>query len=241
MTCAAEGKTRASVAPGWAARAGRWCSRPRARAGPPRDPARGPSESIGRGTARGRPRGNGRDQAMGAAERPPNGVGSPDTSSTQVCRRPPCAIRRATCSPVTASAKSPGISSLRDTERLSGTSRTVATFTCETQRGAATDKSCHPERPLTLAERRISELSGRVTTENYEDEYRKRPPEGDRTEGGGSGDRSVSRSSPGPPTTDLVATLKASLGRKALAKPPATKSAQESPPAKRPASRRRAP
>jgi hypothetical protein len=42
------------------------------------------------------------------------------------------------------------------------------------------------------------------------------------------------------PTTDLVATLKASLGRKELAKAPATKSAQETAPAKRPARRRRA-
>ena len=44
-----------------------------------------------------------------------------------------------------------------------------------------------------------------------------------------------------PPTTDLVATLKASLGRKALAKATPRKSEQEqAAPAKRPARRRRA-
>jgi hypothetical protein len=43
-----------------------------------------------------------------------------------------------------------------------------------------------------------------------------------------------------PPTTDLVATLKASLGRKELAKvPAASKSKPEPVPAKRPARRRR--
>jgi non-homologous end joining protein Ku len=41
-----------------------------------------------------------------------------------------------------------------------------------------------------------------------------------------------------PPTTDLVATLKASLDRKALAKVPA-KSEQQAEPAKRPARHRR--
>jgi hypothetical protein len=41
-----------------------------------------------------------------------------------------------------------------------------------------------------------------------------------------------------PPTTDLVATLKASLGRKELAKAPATRSDQE-PRSAKPAARRR--
>jgi hypothetical protein len=43
-----------------------------------------------------------------------------------------------------------------------------------------------------------------------------------------------------PATSDLVATLKASLERKALAKAPASKSEREAAPAKRPARRRRA-
>jgi non-homologous end joining protein Ku len=42
------------------------------------------------------------------------------------------------------------------------------------------------------------------------------------------------------PTTDLVASLKASLERKAPTKAPAAKSEQEAAPAKRPAGRRRA-
>ena len=74
--------------------------------------------------------------------------------------------------------------------------------------------------------------------ENYEDEYRKQflkaieqKVSGQEIERVEVGDR---------PATDLVATLKASLGRKELAKAPSIKSAQVPAPSKRPVRRRRA-
>jgi DNA end-binding protein Ku len=87
----------------------------------------------------------------------------------------------------------------------------------------------------------ISELSGtEFQPENYEDEYRKRVLKAIEQKVAGQEIERVEVEAR-PPTTDLVATLKASLGRKALAKAPSpTKAEREPTPAKRPARRRRA-
>jgi DNA end-binding protein Ku len=75
--------------------------------------------------------------------------------------------------------------------------------------------------------------------ENYEDEYRKRLLKAiEQKVAGQEIDRVEVEAR--PPTTDLVATLKANLGRKELAKATSAKPAQEPAPAKRPARRRRA-
>jgi DNA end-binding protein Ku len=92
-----------------------------------------------------------------------------------------------------------------------------------------------------LAERLITELSGtEFHPENYEDEYRKRVLKAIEQKIAGQDIQRVEVESR-PATTDLVATLKASLGRKELAKASATaKSAEEPAPVRRPARRRRA-
>jgi DNA end-binding protein Ku len=91
----------------------------------------------------------------------------------------------------------------------------------------------------TLAERLISELSAtEFHPEYYEDEYRKRLLKSIEQKVSGQEIERVEVEAR-PPTTDLVATLKASLGRKELAKASA-KSAAKPEAAKRPARKRRA-
>ena len=77
-----------------------------------------------------------------------------------------------------------------------------------------------------LAERLISELSGtEFHPESYEDEYLKRLLKAIEQKVAGLEIAHVGVETP-PPTTDLIATRKASLGRKALAKaaPPSSES-----------------
>jgi DNA end-binding protein Ku len=92
----------------------------------------------------------------------------------------------------------------------------------------------------TLAERLISELSGtEFHPENYEDEYRKRVLKAiDQKIAGQHIQRLEVEARPA--TTDLVATLKASLERKGPAKAAPPKMDQKTTPAKQPARRRRA-
>lgn len=92
----------------------------------------------------------------------------------------------------------------------------------------------------TLAERLVSELSGTdFQPENYEDEYRKRLLKAIEQKVAGQEIARIEVEAPAS-TTDLVATLKASLGRKALAKAAPTRSEPEPVPARRPTRRRRA-
>jgi DNA end-binding protein Ku len=117
-------------------------------------------------------------------------------------------------------------------------------FADEVHNAAEIDRGADPkirEQERTLAERLISELSGtEFQPENYEDEYRKRVLKAIEQKVAGQEIERVEVEAR-PPTTDLVATLKASLGRKALAKAPSpTKAEREPTPAKRPARRRRA-
>jgi DNA end-binding protein Ku len=93
----------------------------------------------------------------------------------------------------------------------------------------------------TLAERLITELSGtEFEPERYGDEYRQRLLKAIEQKIAGQEIQRVEVETR-PPTTDLVATLEASLGRKELAKATPPKSEQEqAAPAKRPARRRRA-
>ena len=92
----------------------------------------------------------------------------------------------------------------------------------------------------TLAERLISELSGtEFHPENYEDEYRKRLLKAIEQKVAGQEIQRMEVEAR-PPTTDLVATLKASLERKELAKAAPSKADQKTKPAKQPARRRRA-
>src|SRR5438552_13021054 len=96
------------------------------------------------------------------------------------------------------------------------------------------------EQERTLAQRLISELSTtEFHPENYEDEYRKRVLKAIEQKIAGQEIQRVEVEAR-PPTTDLVATLKASLGRKPLAKAPPTEVKQEPTPSKRPARRHRA-
>jgi hypothetical protein len=91
----------------------------------------------------------------------------------------------------------------------------------------------------TLAERLISELSGtEFHPENYEDEYRKRVLKAIEQKVAGQEIERVEVEDR-PPTTDLVARLKASLGRRGLAKAAPTTADQKAEPAKQPARRRR--
>src|SRR5262245_50574996 len=92
----------------------------------------------------------------------------------------------------------------------------------------------------TLAERLIRELSaGEFHPEHYEDEYRKRVLKAIEQKMAGQELQHLEVKAP-PATTDLVATLKASLGRKQLAKAASAKPEQKAEPAKRPARGRRA-
>jgi non-homologous end joining protein Ku len=107
----------------------------------------------------------------------------------------------------------------------------------EIERGAA-PKIRDQER--TLAERLINELSGtEFHPESYEDEYGKRVLKAIEQKVSGQEIERVEVEDR-PATTDLVATLKASLGRKDLAKASSIKSEQVPAPSKRPVRRRRA-
>jgi DNA end-binding protein Ku len=117
-------------------------------------------------------------------------------------------------------------------------------FADEVQNAAEIDQGAAPkirDQERTLAERLISELSGtEFRPEHYEDEYRKRLLKAIEQKIAGQEIARIEVEVRAP-TTDLVATLKASLGRKALAKAPSpTKAEREPTPAKRPARRRRA-
>src|SRR5262245_2392517 len=91
-----------------------------------------------------------------------------------------------------------------------------------------------------LATRLINELSEtEFHPENYEDEYRKRVLKAIEQKVAGQDIERVEVEAR-PPTTDLVATLKASLERKGPAKAPSRKRAETPEPAKKPTSRRRA-
>jgi DNA end-binding protein Ku len=90
----------------------------------------------------------------------------------------------------------------------------------------------------TLAERLITELSAtEFHPENYEDDYRKRLLKAIEQKVAGQEIERVEVEAR-PPTTDLVATLKASLERKGPAKAASTKVDQKATPAKRPSRRR---
>jgi DNA end-binding protein Ku len=116
-------------------------------------------------------------------------------------------------------------------------------FADEVGNAAEIDHGAEPkirDQERSLAERLISELSEtEFHPENYEDEYRKRLLKAIEQKVAGQEIEQVEVEAR-PATTDLVATLKASLGRKGLAKAPARTSAEEVTPAKRPARRRRA-
>ena len=92
----------------------------------------------------------------------------------------------------------------------------------------------------TLAERLITELSEtEFQPEKYEDEYRQRLLKAIEQKIAGQEIQRMEVGTP-PPTTDLVATLKASLGRKELAKVSPGKSTREPAAQKRPVRRKRA-
>ena len=117
-------------------------------------------------------------------------------------------------------------------------------FAGEVHNAAEIDRGAEPkirDQERTLAERLISELS--VTEfhpENYEDEYRKRVLKAIEQKIAGQEIEHVEVEAR-PPTTDLVATLKASLERKGPAKAAApTKADQKTTPGKQPARRHRA-
>jgi DNA end-binding protein Ku len=75
-------------------------------------------------------------------------------------------------------------------------------------------RSKDPDQERTLAERLISKLSGaEFTPENYEDEYRKRLLKAIEQKIAGQEIQRIEVEDP-PATRDLVATLKASLGRR---------------------------
>src|SRR5262245_58464872 len=105
------------------------------------------------------------------------------------------------------------------------------------------DRGAEPkirDQERTLAERLISELSSaEFRPENYEDEYRKRVLKAIEQMMAGQEVQRLEAAAP-PATTDLVATLKASLERKGLSKSTPVKSEQKLEPAKRPLRRRRA-
>jgi DNA end-binding protein Ku len=117
-------------------------------------------------------------------------------------------------------------------------------FAEEVHSAAEIDRGADPkirDQERTLAERLISELSAtEFHPENYEDEYRKRLLKAIEQKIAGQEIERVEVEAR-PATADLVATLKASLGRKELAKATRPRSEQEQvAPAKRPARRRRA-
>ena len=94
-------------------------------------------------------------------------------------------------------------------------------FAGEVHNAAEIDRGADPkirDQERTLAERLISELSAtEFHPENYEDEYRKRLLKAIEQKVAGQEIQRLEVEAR-PPTTDLVATLKASLGRKGLAK-----------------------
>jgi DNA end-binding protein Ku len=110
-----------------------------------------------------------------------------------------------------------------------------------TSTGEEIDRGAEPkirDQERTPAERLIGELSGtEFHPENYEDEYRKRLLKAIEQKVSGQEIQSIEVEAR-PPTTNLIATLKASLGRKQLAK--TAPSMMETAPAKQPARRRRA-
>jgi DNA end-binding protein Ku len=116
-------------------------------------------------------------------------------------------------------------------------------FADEVHNLAEIDRGAEPkirDQERTLAERLISELSAtEFQPENYEDEYRKRLLKAIEQKVSGQEIEQVEVEAR-PATTDLVATLKASLGRKELAKAAPRKSEEQPTAAKRPARRRRA-
>ena len=113
----------------------------------------------------------------------------------------------------------------------------------EVQNATEIDQGAKPkirDQERTLAERLISGLSEtEFHPENYEDEYRKRVLKAIEQKMAGQEIQRVEVEAR-PPTTDLVETLKASLGRKGLAKAAPTKVDQKAAPAKQPTRRRRA-
>jgi DNA end-binding protein Ku len=115
-------------------------------------------------------------------------------------------------------------------------------FAGEVHNAAEIDQGAEPkirDQEWTLAERLISELSEtEFHPENYEDGYRKRVLKAIKQKMAGQEIQRVEVEAR-PATTDLVATLKASLERKELAKA-APRPEKQAEPAKRPARRRRA-
>ena len=116
-------------------------------------------------------------------------------------------------------------------------------FADEVHNSAEIDRGAEPkirDQERTLAERLISELSAtEFHPENYEDEYRKRLLKAVEQKIAGQEIQRIEVEDR-PATSDLVATLKASLGRKELAKTARSRSEQEATPEKRPARRSRA-
>jgi DNA end-binding protein Ku len=116
-------------------------------------------------------------------------------------------------------------------------------FADEVQNAAEIDQGAAPrirDQERTLAERLISELSAtEFQPENYEDEYRKRLLKAIEQKIAGQDIQRVEVEAR-VPTTDLVATLRASLERKGPAKAAATRVDQKAAPANRPARGRRA-
>jgi len=116
-------------------------------------------------------------------------------------------------------------------------------FAGEVYNAAEIDRGAEPkirDQERTLAERLITELSStEFQPENYEDEYRTRLLKAIEQKVAGEEIERVEVEAR-PPTTDLVATLKASLERKGLAKAAPTKADQKTAPARQPARRRRA-
>jgi DNA end-binding protein Ku len=116
-------------------------------------------------------------------------------------------------------------------------------FAAEVHNAAEIAQGAEPkirDQERTLAERLISELSEtEFQPEKYEDEYRTRLLKAIEQKVAGQEIQRMEVEAR-PPTTDLVATLQASLGRKELAKVSPGKSKQEPVATKRPARRRRA-
>jgi DNA end-binding protein Ku len=116
-------------------------------------------------------------------------------------------------------------------------------FANEVYNATEIDRGAEPkirDQERTLAERLISELSEtEFQPEKYEDEYRQRLLKAIEQKVAGQEIQRVEVETR-PATTDLVATLQASLGRKELAKVTAATSKKEPVPTKRPVRRRRA-
>jgi DNA end-binding protein Ku len=116
-------------------------------------------------------------------------------------------------------------------------------FADEVHNATEIDRGAEPkirDQERTLAERLISELSEtEFQPEKYEDEYRQRLLKAIEQKIAGQEIQRVEVETR-PPTTDLVATLEASLGRKELAKVTAATAKKEPVPTKRPVRRRRA-